>query len=166
MDHLVISQVGQVVRVLGKKRLLFRQFVRIATIFQRYSTSYDATLEEAEDKLANFARRKGLRFLLHRHQIEYRTYQEVGQGLVVDISQSGCTVQAATVPLTPAMQIFVKIKFYQGEDNPVVLFTIVANVVRAKDDTFAVQFLDLDEGQQEVLFKCLAFETRCEIPES
>lgn len=93
MDYLIAKQVGQVIRVVGKQSLLFKQFIRISSIFRSYSPSYVTTLEEAEDKLTNFARRNGLRFCLHRQQIEYITNQEEGQAEIVDISLSGCAVQ-------------------------------------------------------------------------
>jgi len=164
MNYLIAKQVGQVVRILGKKSLVFKQIVRFSSIFKDYSVCYVNTLEAAEDMLAKSARRGGIRFRLHGHQIEYGLNDKRGQGQVIDISLSGCAVQGATVPLAPAMQIFVSIKFDQGQDNPVMLFSITAKVVRAKDDTFAVQFLDLDDNQKKVLYKCLADKIRQENP--
>lgn len=162
MDYLVTNQVGQVVRVLGKKSLLFKQAIRFATIFQGYSSAYVTTLEEAEDKLINFAKRNGLRFHMPQQQIEYRMNQEEGKGYIVDISISGCAVQAATIPLTIGMEIPLTIPFYQEHEAPT-SFTIAAKVVRTQNDMFAVQFLDLDDDQRRELYECLAYEARREI---
>jgi hypothetical protein len=118
MDYLIANQVGQVVRVVGKKSLLFKQFVRFATVFQSYSTAYVTSLEEAEDKLMNSARRNALRFRLHQQKIQYKIDQEEGQGQIIDISVSGCAVQAATIPLSPDMEIFLNLKFHREQDKP------------------------------------------------
>ena len=164
MDYLIANQVGQVVRVLGKKSLLFTQAIRFAAISQGYSTAYVATLEEAEDMLTNSARRNGLRFHMCQQQIEYRINQEEGRGYIVDISISGCAVQAATIPLITGMEISLTIPFHQEHEAPS-SFTIAAKVVRAQDDMFATQFLDLGDDQKGELYKCLAYEARREIPQ-
>ena len=165
MDYLIANQVGQVIRVLGEKSLLFKQIIRYASLCQGYSPAYVATLEEAEDRLTNFAKRNGLRFQIHHQQIEYRINQEEGKGHTVDISTSGCAVQAATVPPTQGMEISLTIPFHQDHETPT-SFTIAAKVVRAQGDTFAAQFLDLDEEQKEELYKCLAYEAKREIPQN
>jgi hypothetical protein len=165
MNYLIANQVGEVVRILGKKSLLFKQLIKITTIFQGYSVAYVATLDEAEDKLTNSARRNGLRFRLHRQQIKYRINQEEGQGQIIDISLSGCAVGAATIPLTSDMEISLIITFYQDHDT-LLSFTIAAKVVRAKDDMFAAQFLDIDNVQKEEMYKCLAYEIRRESPQT
>lgn len=165
MDYLIANQVGHVVRVVGKKSLLFRQIVRLATVFQSYSVAYVTSLEEAEDKLMNSARRNALRFRLHQQKIKYKINQEEGLGQIVDISVSGCAVQAATMPLSPGMDISLSFKFHREQDNPI-SFTLAARVVRAKDDMFAAQFLDLDEDQKKELYKCLACEVQREIPQA
>lgn len=162
MDYLISNQVGHVVRVVGKKSLLFKQIVRLATVFQSYSVGYVTSVEEAEDKLLNSARRNALRFRLHQQQIKYKiNEEEEGLGQIVDISVSGCAVQGATMPLSPDMDIFLSFKFHREQDNPI-SFTLAARVVRAKEDMFAAQFLDLDEDQKKELYKCLAYEVQSE----
>lgn len=163
MDYLIANQVGEVVRVLGKKSLLFKQFIKLATRFQGYSVAYVATLDEAENKLINSARRNGVRFRLHRQQIKYRINQEEGQGQIIDISLSGCAVGAATISPSPDMIISLNLSFHQDHDA-LLSFTIAAKVVRVKDDMFAAQFLDFDNVQKEKLYNCLAFEMRCDKP--
>ncbi|MGB3223685.1 MAG: PilZ domain-containing protein [Desulforhopalus sp.] len=159
MDYLIANQVGEVVRVLGKKSLLFKQFIKFRTIFQGYSVAYVATLDEAEDKLINSARRNSLRFCLHRQQIKYRINQEEGQGQIIDISLSGCAVEAATICPTPNTKISFIISIHEDHDT-LLSFTIAAKVVRVKDDMFAAQFMNLDNVQKGKLYNCLAFEIR------
>ncbi len=163
MNYLVANQAGEIVRILGKKSLLFKQFIKLTTKFQGYSVAYVATLDEAENKLANSARRNGLRFRLNQQQIRYRTNQEEGQGQIIDISLSGCAVEAATIPLASDMKISLLITFHQ-DHNTLLSFDIDAKVVRAKDDMFAAQFLHLDNVQKEEMYKCLAYEIQRDIP--
>jgi hypothetical protein len=163
MNFLVTNQVGQIVRVLGKKSLLFKQAMRFANIFQGYSPAYVSTLEEAEERLTIFARRDGLRFNTFQQQIEYKKNQEEGKGYIVDISISGCAVQAATTPVAVGMEISLTIPFHQEQEAPFV-FTIAAKVVRTQDDMFAAQFLNLDDDKREELYKCLAYEAKRETP--
>ncbi|MGB3210561.1 MAG: PilZ domain-containing protein [Desulforhopalus sp.] len=163
MDYLIAHQVGQVVRVLGKKSLLFKQAVRATALFQSYSPAYVATLQEAENKLTHSARRNGLRFQLHRQLVRYSINQKEGEGQIRDISISGCSVQAATIPPAADMNISLFLRFHQGRKTAV-SFTISAKVVRAQDDTFAAQFMDLGDDQKGELYKCLAGEARRDIP--
>lgn len=153
MNFLVIKQPGEVVRIIGKKSLLFKQLIRAATIFQGYKPAYVTTLEEAEDKLTKSIRRNGLRFNIHQQKIEYRNNQEEGTGYLVDISISGCAVQGPTIPVTIDSEIEITIPFYQDQDTPS-SFIIAARVVRVQDDIFAAQFVDLGDDQKGLLYKC------------
>jgi hypothetical protein len=52
MEFLLENKVGKVVRVVGKAKLTFNQISRITENIQGYRATYVATLEEAEEKLA------------------------------------------------------------------------------------------------------------------
>jgi hypothetical protein len=52
MEFLLENKVGRVVRVVGKAKLIFNQISRITENIQGYRAIYVATLEEAEEKLA------------------------------------------------------------------------------------------------------------------
>ncbi|TKB25274.1 PilZ domain-containing protein [Desulfopila sp. IMCC35006] len=163
MDYLIANQAGQIVRVIGKKGLFFKQSLMFATRFQGYSVAYVATLQDAEEKITNYARRNALRFPMYQQQIEYRINQQEGRGEIIDISVGGCAVRVTTaLPLTEGMEISLTIPLHQDQDSPV-SFTLAAKVVRAEADMFAVQFLDLSDERKEELYKCLAYEAGREI---
>lgn len=52
MEFLLEHKVGRVVRVVGKAKLIFNQISRITENMQGYRAIYVATLDEAEEKLA------------------------------------------------------------------------------------------------------------------
>ena len=163
MDYLVVKQAGNVVRGVGKTSLVFKQLIRLASRFQGYKPVYVATLGEAEEILTKSAKRNGLRFYINRQQVEYTINQEEGQGYLVDISTSGCSVQEATISLSADKEISIVIPFHRDDDTPY-LFTSAAKVVWVRDDLFAAQFLDLEDGQKAQLYKCLTSEAQRDIP--
>jgi hypothetical protein len=52
MEHLLEQEVGKVVRVVGRSKLIFNQISRITDQVQAYKPVYVATLEEAEEELS------------------------------------------------------------------------------------------------------------------
>lgn len=163
MGYLVRNQPGEVVRVIGKMSLIFKQLIMFTAKFQGYKPVYVATLEEAEDILANSKRRNGLRFHIRQQQIDYRVNQEEGKGYLIDLSISGCAVQQPTIPLVTAKEITVIFTLDQEQNVPA-KFTINAKVVRVQDDMFAAQFLDLDNEMKGLLYKCLTYEAQRDKP--
>ncbi len=163
MSYLALNQPGEIVRITGKMSLIFKQLIRFTTRFQGYKPIYVTTLEEAEDKLTNSFRRNGLRFHVCQRQIGYRINQEEGKGNLIDISVSGCAVQAPTIPVATAKEITLIIPLHQDQDVPATI-TIAAKVVRVQDNMFAAQFINLDDDQKGRLYKFFAYETQCDIP--
>jgi hypothetical protein len=161
MNFLATKQPGEVIRVTGKLSLIFKQLIRLTTIFQSYKPFYVATLDEAEDKLTKSTRRNGLRFHIHKQPIEFKTHQGVGEGHLIDISISGCAVQKSTIPMTMDQEITITIPFQQDQDT-LLSFKILAKVVRVQDNMFAAQFTDLNDDQKDKLYKCIALETQRE----
>jgi hypothetical protein len=164
MDYLVIHQAGNVVLVVGKTSLFFKQLIRFTSRFQGYKPVYVATLEEAEELLTKSTKRNGLRFHIHQQQIEYTINQEEGKGELVDISISGCAVQGATIPLAVDMEISIVIPFQRNDEAPL-LFASAAKVAWVRNDMSAVQFLDLDDEKTTQLYKCLTYEAQQDIPQ-
>lgn len=159
MEYLTNHQPGNVIRVVGKTSLIFKQMLRFINKFQSYTPVYVSTYEKAEEHLANLTKRNGLRFHIHGHQVKYTIDQEEGKGDLVDISISGCAVQGQTIPLATEQVISIVIPIDHGDDLPL-SFTSAAKVVRVQDDQFAAQFLDLDERQNAQLYKWFAYEVR------
>lgn len=159
MEYLTTHQPGNIIRVVGKTSLIFKQMLRFINKFQSYTPIYVNTYEEAEELLANLTKRNGLRFHIHGHQVEYTIDQKEGKGHLVDISISGCAVQGLTIPLAAEKVISIVIPIHHGDDLPS-SFTFSAKVVRVQDDLLAAQFLDLDEKQKAQLYKWFAYEIR------
>lgn len=157
MAYLAANQAGEVVRVVGKMSVLFKQLIRMATTFQGYKPVYVDTLLEAEERFENAIRRNGLRFRMHQRLIDYNINEQDGQGYLVDISISGCAVQVATVSLAIKDEISLIIPLYQDHEN-ISSFCLKAKVVRVEEKLFAAQFLDLDDAQRAHLNQCLACE--------
>lgn len=163
MDYLVNSKPENVIRVVGKTSLVFKQLLRFTNRFQSYKPLYVNTLEEAEKILANSTRHNGLCFNKHRQLVDYKINQEEGKGHLIEISTSGCKVQGLTLPLSADKEISIVIPFHQEDHTPSSL-TFSAKVVQAQDDLFMAHFLDIDDDQKAQLYKCLACEARQDIP--
>jgi hypothetical protein len=159
MNYLVINQPREVVRVVGKRSLIFKQLMRLSSVLNGYKAIYVNTLEEAEEQLTHSTKRKGLRFQIHRPRVEYKRNQEEGEGNLVDISISGCAIMGAKIPLRIGEEISITIPFHQDHET-LTSFTLAAKVVRVQDDLFAVQFVDLNDDQKTQLYKCLAYEAQ------
>lgn len=162
MDYLVVHQPGEIIRIVGRSSLVFKQLLRFATRIQGYKPIYVTSVEEAEEKLRQAIKRNGLRFQMHRQRVRYTAGQEEGQGDLVDISVSGCAVREITLPVSGDMELSITIPF-AGEHETPAAFSLTAKVVRVDDELFAVQFLDLDNDQKAHLYKCLAQEARREM---
>jgi hypothetical protein len=155
--YLIANQAGEVVRVVGKMSVLFKQLVRIATTFQGYQPVYVDNLVQAEERFANAIKRKGLRFQVHQRLVDYNINEQDGKGFLVDISISGCAVQAPTVSLGINDIISLVIPLHQDNEH-ISSFRIMAKVVRVEEELFAAEFIDLDHEQQAHLYQCLACE--------
>ena len=164
MNYLVIHQPGEVIRVTGKRSLLFKQLIRLSTKFRGYKPYYVTTLEEAENKLAQPTRRSGLRFHLQRQQLTYCVDREESEGDLVDISISGCKVKGKSGFPPLGKEITLTIPLLMDQNDPVT-FTITAKITRVENDMFAAEFAGLDQERKHQLYKCLAYEARRELPE-
>lgn len=161
MDYLVQHRPGEVVRIVGTASVLFKQLIRLAGRFQSYKPIYVDTLEEAEERLA-IARRSALRFHLHQQPVTYTVGEAGGSGQLIDASIQGCAVGNATLAVAQGNPISLAFTLRQDKDRNS-SFTLAATVIRVEDGLFAVQFEDIDEEQEGLLYTCLAFEARCEI---
>lgn len=157
MAYITAREPGSVIRIIGKTSLVFKQLINFTSRFHSYKPVYVASLEEAEERLANTSHLTGLRFQLKGHAIEYSFNQAIGKGYLGDISTTGCVVKQPTLPPPVDADLTLTLPFHQDHDT-VSSFTLAATAVRAEDDLFAVQFTDLDETQKAQLYKCLAFE--------
>jgi len=159
MEYLIAKQPGNIIRVVGKSSLVFKQLLQFINKFQSYKPIYVNTLEEADEFLSKLTQRDGLRYHIHDCHVEYTVDQKQGQGKLLDISISGCTVQNPTIPVTMEQEISIVIPIRHGDDLPV-SFTSAAKIIRVEDGLLAVQFLDMQEDQKSQLHKWFAYEIR------
>lgn len=157
IDYLIANNVGEIVRVIKNDNISFKQIINFSDKIQSIKPIYVASKEEAEVKLEQCIKRDGIRFHLNNLLLQYELNDAIGQGLVVDISVSGCAVESSSLPLTPGDAIKLKITF-DPHDTLASDFQLQARVVRVNDHQFAAQFLDLDDAQREQLYKRLAYE--------
>lgn len=157
MDYLIANNVGEVVRIIKKENISYKQILNLSEKIHCYKTMYAESEEEAEKKLQLLIKRNGVRFKINTLFLEYDTDDSKGKGSIIDISTSGCAVNSPTIPLPIDTEIVSTIKF---DDHNTLLstFKINAKVIRANDRTFATQFLDFDDDHKEQLYKRLAYE--------
>ncbi len=157
INYLIASGAENIVWVASPESLFYRQVMNAAQVISGYKPIYAATEEEAEEKLAKAAKRNGLRFCLHEFPIVYRINEISGQGDLVDISTSGCSVKSATQMPSVNEEILLIFSF-QLQDIQPNIFKIKAKVVRVENDNFATVFIDLAKDDQDQLWKCLIAE--------
>ncbi len=162
MNYLITNKVGEVVRVMHKNQFIFRQMINLATRLQGYKPIIVATVEEAEEKLNTSIKRKGMRFSLHQQEIEYMRGDEKGTATILNISTSGCAVVATTLQPSVGEELLIEIGFTEQDCSPE-LFKSKARIIREDNNTFAAEFMDLENDQQKQLWECLVNASRCEI---
>jgi hypothetical protein len=163
MNFLITKEVGDVVRIIKGKSLIFKQVLNLSSRICGYKPIYVSTVEEAEEKLEKSVKRHGIRFHVNHLPAEYISNDVKGKGNIHDLSISGCAIESATLPVSEHDEISIKIEFRQ-QDVPSEEFIVKARVVRTQgDNIFAVEFKDLDEETKDRLWKCLIAETQCEI---
>lgn len=159
MEFLVTRQPGVIIRVVGKNSLVFKQLLRFIRLYQSYKPIYVNTLDEAEEVLTRLTQREGLRYQLFDHLVEFTVDNEKKSGKLIDISISGCAIEDPAPSLVTGQEISIVIPIGHGDGLPD-SFRSSARIVRVRDDHFAVQFLDLDQGRKECLHRWFLHEIR------
>ena len=161
MNYLIANNVGEIVRIVNKRSLLYRQIINYSSIICGYRPIYVSSIEQAEEKLDKSIRRNGIRFHLKNLPIEYEFNNVTESGSVINISTSGCAILSEGVQKTINDEITLKIDFESlvQENNPKE-FHIKSKIVRVDGDGFAVKFEGLDNEQIEKLRKSLIDESQ------
>lgn len=157
-NFLITNGVNEVVRILPEKCTFVKQALNITARMQGYKPIYASSLKEAEELLDSINKRKGLRFHLNQFPLEYQLDETTQHGYIKDISISGCAVLSSDTPeLSINKEVKIKISFDNAESGQET-FEIMSSVIRVEDDSFAVQFTELEREREELLFKYLAQE--------
>jgi hypothetical protein len=163
MNYLIKNGVGEVVRVIEDKSLLYKQVRNLSARICGYKPSYARSLEEAEKILNASIKRKGLRF--HYSDLpsaEIIVNDTKGTGQLLNLSTSGCAVGTASICPSVGEDIIVKMVFSRQDDS-LHDFTIKARVVRTNEIEFAAEFQDFEDEQKDQLLSCLLRETEREL---
>lgn len=158
-NYLIENNVGQVIRVLKKNSLIFKQVLNFASKRAGYQVDYVSSVQEAEDTLTNLAKRDGLRFLLPEQPVKFRGDKLKGEGKILDISTSGCSIQSATDQPSVDDEISITIGYVRGKSQQGQL-ELKARVVRVGEKMFAAQFIDHDKETKEQLWEFLVEESK------
>ncbi len=159
MNHLITQGVGEILRVVQTDSLIYRQAMNLASKTQGYRPIYVLSLDEAETFLEKAAKRNGLRFYLHQHEIIYMVEGQENKGRIVNISTSGCAIETEWREALLNREILLKVNFARKNHSPI-FFEIPAQVVRVEDYTFAAKFFNFDSPEKEQLWECLLNEAQ------
>jgi hypothetical protein len=163
MNFLISKGAGEVVRVINRNSLVFKQVINLSSRICGYRPIYVSTLEEAEEKLEKSIKRNGIRFHVNKLPVKYIAHDMNGNGKLLNLSVSGCAIESPKAQVTANEEISIKIEFNSQQDMPLDEFIIKARVIRTDGATFAAEFKDLDDDQKDHMWKCLIHETQRQI---
>ncbi|WP_310599590.1 PilZ domain-containing protein [Desulfobulbus sp.] len=159
IDFLIANHVGSIVRIISDDNLSYKQLANFSARIHSYRTLYAHSLEEAEQKLEELAKRDGIRFSFNFMQIQCEWNGRADVGQLIDISISGCAVQAQAEAPAVGEEIGIRLEFTPRNDQPAEPFELRGKVVRSGEDgKFAAQFIDLEEERKAQLYEHLAYE--------
>ena len=163
INYLIKNGVGEVVRIIDNKSLLYQQVKNLSSRICSYKPLYALNQEEAEQKIATSKRRNGLRFHYNDLPVAiYRFDDAEGKGQILNLSTSGCAIGSASILPATGADISILIDF-RGPKDTKIQFIIKARVVRVDDYGFALEFHHLSDDQKKKLLECLLSETEREI---
>ena len=161
-NHLIVSKVGRVVRVIDETKIIKKQLFNIAARSQSYKTDIFNSLEAAEEYLSNSSDSQELCFSLNGQDVDYVYDGTNGTGNVEFISICECKVTSPTVSLAIDSKITLTIKF-DNHDDLLDLFEVSAEITWVEGDGFGAKFIDVDEDTKDRLWKRLVHESQREL---
>ena len=161
MNYLISNNVGEIVRIVNRKSLLYRQIINYSSIICGYRPIYVSSLEQAEKKLESSIRRNGIRFYINNLPIEYELNNNIESGSIVNISTSGCCILSDGIQKKVNDEIILRIDFESvKQERNVDNFHIKSRIVRVNGDGFAMKFEELDDEHKDKLRNCLVDESQ------
>ena len=161
-NHLIISKVGRVIRVIDETKIIKKQLANVVARSQSYRVEIFNSLEDAEEYLSKSDESKELSFRLREPLVEYVCNEDQGTGTVAFLSIRECKVSPATLPLEIGSKITLAIKFDHHEDL-IGHFETPAEVTLSEDNGFGARFEDVDEVMKDQLWKRLVHESQSEL---
>jgi len=160
--YLAGKGVGEVVRVVNPKSMIYRQAMNFASRAQGYKPVYVSTLQEAEEFLNHPEKRNGLRFSLLNTDIHFATETLSAVGKLIDISTSGCAVRTDAERPLVGQKLRISISLADQKSGSRT-FEMGAEVSKVLDQGFAVVFIDVEDSEKEQLWECLVFESKRDV---
>ncbi|MDR3630207.1 MAG: PilZ domain-containing protein [Desulfocapsaceae bacterium] len=157
MNYLISNGAGEIVRVINRRSLLYKQVRNLSSRICGYCPIYVSTLEEAEERLLHTAKRNGIRLTVNRLPVVYTINEQEGEGRILNLSTSGCAIAKPGTPVSENEEVSIKILF-KDHTNSADEFDVTGKVVRTAEDMFAVEFKDMDDEGKERLWKHLIDE--------
>lgn len=162
MHYLASKGVREVVRVVDRNSMVFRQAMNVTARFQGYKPVYVDTLNAADELLDQSNARNGLRFHLLKTQAVYETEDLSSDGRVLDISITGCAILTQTDIPAVGQKLRIKIALTVPKSEERV-FELDAEVVRLISDGFAVTFTGYEDTTPKQLLDCLVYELKRDV---
>lgn len=161
-NHLIISKVGRVVRVIDETKIIKKQLFNVAARSQSYKTDVFSSIEAAEEYLSESDEDMELSFKLNDQNADYLFNKASGTGIVEWLSICECKITSATLSLAIGSQITLTLKFENYEDL-LGQFEVSAEITSVKGESFWVKFIEVDEEIKDRLWKRLVHESQCEL---
>ncbi|MFT5727086.1 MAG: hypothetical protein ACI8PB_001218 [Desulforhopalus sp.] len=161
-NHLIISKVGRVVRVIDETKIIKKQLFNITARSQSYNAEIFHSLEAAEEYFSESDESKELCFRQNGQHVDYIFDEASGIGEVEFLSIGECKINSATLSLAIGSQITLTVKFENHEDL-LDQFEVSAEIIWVEGDDFGAQFIDVDEEMKDRLWKRLVHESQREL---
>lgn len=158
-NHLIVSKVGRVVRVIDESKIIKKQLFNIAARSQSYKTEIFNSVEAAEEYLTESDEEQELCFRLIDKHVDYSFDEASGTGDVEFLSICECRVISATLSLAIGSQITLTVKF-DNHEGLLNTFEVSAEIAWVEGDGFGAKFIEVDEDIKEQLWKRLVHESQ------
>lgn len=162
MHYLADKGAREVVRVVNRDSMVFRQAMNITAHFQGYKPIYVDSITAADELLDKSNARSGLRFHLLKTEAVYETEILSSVGKILDISVTGCSFLTQTDIPAVGQKLRVKIALTAPKSTDRI-FELDAKVVRLITDGFAVAFAELEDTTKKQLLDCLVHELKRDV---
>ena len=100
-----------------------------------------------QSHLRKKSRRKAYRFFGDRLPIQYKTRFEDGEGVLRDISTSGCALSSVTVPVLLQEKVLIILVLPGGNEK----IEATGRVTRVEADSFAVSFTLIESASVKLI---------------
>lgn len=163
-NHLLISQVGRVVRVIDPSKIIKRQMFNMEARIQGYKVEILDSIEDAEKYLDSFTEKASPSISLLNTMVDYSFEDKQWSGQAEYLSVDTISIKSAVEVPEEGTQISLTLTFEKHEDL-LEEFSATAEVKSIEGSVFEAAFTDLDEALKERLWARLVHESRCEITE-